>query len=70
MIPKFVDEINFDFHLVANSSLITAGTDVADAQWGSTDGRVDLGAFGIKVSQHRSSLVTVAGNGRSQTRHY
>jgi hypothetical protein len=68
--PKFVDETNFDFHLIANSSLIAAGTHVADAQWGSTDGTVDLGAFGINVSQHRSSLVTPAGNGRSQTRRY
>jgi hypothetical protein len=68
--PKFVDETNFDFHLIANSSLITAGTDVADAQWGSTDGTVNLGAFGINVSQHNSSLVTPTGNGRSQTRRY
>jgi hypothetical protein len=70
VIPKFVDETNFDFHLTANSALIAAGTDVADEQWGSTDGTVDLGAFGIHVSQHRSSLVTPAGNERSQTRRY
>jgi hypothetical protein len=68
--PKFVDETNFDFHLIANGPLIAAGTDVADAQWGSTDGTVDLGAFGINVSQHRSSSVTPAENGRSQTRRY
>jgi hypothetical protein len=56
--PTFVDETDFDFHLITRSSLIAAGTDVADAQWGSTDGTVDLGAFGINVSQHRfSSLV-------------
>jgi hypothetical protein len=67
--PKFVNEANFDFHLLANSSLIAAGTNVADAEWGSTDGTVDLGAFGINVSQHRPS-VTPAGNGRSQTRRY
>jgi len=70
LIPKFVDETNFDFHLIANSSLIAAGTEVADAQWGSTDGTVDLGAFGINVSRHRSSSVTPAGNGRFQTRRH
>jgi len=69
VIPKCVDETNFDFHLIANSSLIAAGTHVADAQWGSTDGTVDLGAFGINVAQYRPS-VTPAGNGRSQTRPY
>ena len=61
VIPKFVDEANFDFHLIANSSLIAAGTDVTDAQWGSTDGTVDLGAFGISVSVHRSSSLTAGG---------
>ena len=53
--PEFADEENLDFHLLASSSLIAAGTDVADGQWGSSDGTVDLGAFGISVSQSRSS---------------
>lgn len=54
--PEFADELNFDFHLMGNSPLISAGTEVMDAQWGSTDGTVNLGAFGINVSQHRSTL--------------
>jgi len=68
--PKFVDETNFDFHLTVNGSLIAAGIDVADAQWGPTDGTVGLGAFGINVSQHRSSSPSPAGSGYSQTRRY
>jgi len=70
VIPKFVDETNFDFHLMANSSLIAAGTGVADAQWGSTDGPADLGAFGINVFQHRFSSLGPAGNGHSHTRRF
>jgi len=70
VIPKFVDEANFDYHLIENSPLIAAGTDVADAQWGSTDGPVDLGAFGINVSHHRSSSFAPAGNGHSQIRRF
>jgi hypothetical protein len=58
--PEFVDEAHFDFHLMANSPLIGAGTEVMDAQWGSTDGTADLGAFGINVSQPRSSSVAPA----------
>jgi hypothetical protein len=70
VIPRFVDETNFDFHLIANSSFIAAGTDVGDTQWGSTDGTADLGAFGINVSQHRSSSLVPARNGHSQTRSF
>jgi hypothetical protein len=53
--PKFVDE--------ANSSLIAAH--VVDGHWGSTDGTVDLGAFGMNVPPHRSSE-TQAKNGHSK----
>jgi hypothetical protein len=37
---------------------------VTDVEWGSTVGTVDLGAFGINVSQNRSSPLTV---GKKQT---
>jgi hypothetical protein len=59
--PKFVDETNFDFHLAGGSPLIAVGAEVADAQWGSAHGKVDLGAFGIDVSQSRSSSERTAG---------
>lgn len=52
VIPRFVDETNFDFHLIANSPLISAGADIADTRWGSTDGNVGVGAFGINISLH------------------
>jgi len=57
VVPRFVDETNFDFHLISNSPLISAGADIADAEWGSTDGTVGVGAFGINISQHQSSLL-------------
>jgi hypothetical protein len=48
--PRFVNEAAFDFHLAQGSPLIGAGTAVADKEWGTAAGSVDLGAFGIHVS--------------------
>jgi hypothetical protein len=45
--PQFVDEARLDFHLKRESRLIGAGTAIKDSVWGSTAGKVDLGAFGI-----------------------
>jgi hypothetical protein len=45
--PKFVDETNADFRLLADSPLIAKGVAVADNIWGTAVGPVDLGAFGI-----------------------
>ena len=56
VIPEFVDETSFDFHLVVTSPLIATGTDVTDVEWGTSVGAVDLGAFGINVSQRRCSV--------------
>jgi tetratricopeptide (TPR) repeat protein len=50
VVPQFVDEANLDFHLSAGSPLLDAGIAIADAEWGSVAGPVDLGAFGIAVS--------------------
>ena len=50
VVPRFVDEANFDFHLSASSPLLDAGIAIADAEWGSIVGPVDLGAFGIAIS--------------------
>ncbi|MCX6628814.1 MAG: tetratricopeptide repeat protein, partial [Candidatus Solibacter sp.] len=50
VVPWFVDEANLDFHLSAGSPLLDAGIAIADAEWGSSAGSVDLGAFGIAVS--------------------
>ena len=47
--PKFVDEANFDFHLSAASPLNSAGMTVYDTEWGTAEGGVDLGAFGIRL---------------------
>jgi hypothetical protein len=47
--PKFVDEANGDFVLKPNSRLIGAGTSITDPDWGSTKGKVDLGAFGVHI---------------------
>jgi hypothetical protein len=55
--PRFVNEANFDFHLAANSPLIGAGTEVADPEWGSASGAVDLGAFGIDATGRASPTV-------------
>jgi tetratricopeptide (TPR) repeat protein len=48
--PRFADEKNLDFHLSEGSPLLSAGIAIADAEWGSTVGTADLGAFGIAVS--------------------
>jgi len=47
--PQFVDEAKGDFTLQPGSSLIGAGMSITDPDWGSTVGRVDLGAFGIQM---------------------
>jgi hypothetical protein len=47
--PQFVDEENRDFALRPGSKLMGAGTNVKDPDWGSTAGKVDLGAFGIQI---------------------
>jgi tetratricopeptide (TPR) repeat protein len=49
--PGFADEKNFDFHLRQGSPLVAAGFAIADAEWGSTAGPADLGAFGIDTSK-------------------
>lgn len=48
--PQFVDEPNLDFHLSAGSPLLGAGIAIVDAEWGSTSGPLDLGAFGVTIS--------------------
>jgi tetratricopeptide (TPR) repeat protein len=50
VVPRFVDEANLDFHLSAGSPLLDAGIAIVDADWGSTVGPADLGAFGIAIS--------------------
>ena len=45
--PQFVDEGKLDFHLKKDSRLIGAGTAIKDPVWGSTAGKIDLGAYGI-----------------------
>jgi hypothetical protein len=55
--PAFVDEAGFDFHLVAGSALVGAGTKIADKDWGPVTGTVDLGAFGINPSAHPAAAV-------------
>jgi hypothetical protein len=47
VVPMFVNESNLDFHLTVNSLLIGAGTAIADPDWGSPTGQIDLGPFGI-----------------------
>jgi hypothetical protein len=52
--PQFVDEVRLDFHLKRESRLVGAGTAVKDSVWGSTAGKIDLGAFGIgQISSNR-----------------
>jgi hypothetical protein len=51
--PRFLNEAAFDFHLAPGSPLIGAGVAIADKEWGTAIGSVDLGAFGINVSEHR-----------------
>jgi len=46
--PQFVDESKLDFHLKRDSRLIGAGTAIKDLVWGSTTGKIDLGAYGIR----------------------
>ena len=47
--PAFVSEADFDLHLSARSPLNGAGMLVADKDWGTAEGAVDLGAFGIHL---------------------
>lgn len=47
VVPQFVDESRFDFHLAPDSRLRGAGTRIQDTQWGFPEGKVDLGAFGL-----------------------
>ncbi len=56
VVPRFVDEANYDFHLTASSLLIGAGTTVTDADWGSPTGRIDLGPFGIATLTARAPV--------------
>jgi hypothetical protein len=52
--PQFVDEVRLDFHLKRESRLIGAGIAIKDSVWGSTAGKIDLGAFGIgQISSNR-----------------
>jgi tetratricopeptide (TPR) repeat protein len=50
VIPRFVDEANLDFHLSAGSPLLATGLAITGAEWGSTQGQADLGAFGIAIA--------------------
>ncbi|MGO9261338.1 MAG: hypothetical protein ACLQU1_34290 [Bryobacteraceae bacterium] len=47
--PKFVNETAFDFHLSTASPVLGAGIAVPDAEWGTAEGVVDLGAFGVHL---------------------
>jgi hypothetical protein len=49
--PLFVNETDFDFHLSEKSPFVGAGTPLADTEWGTMEGAVDLGAFGIRLRQ-------------------
>jgi tetratricopeptide (TPR) repeat protein len=50
VMPQFADEANADFHLRADSPLLGAGIAMANTGWGSSTGAVDLGAFGLTIS--------------------
>jgi hypothetical protein len=50
VVPQFIDEPNFDFHLNLGSPLIGVGTSITDIDWGSSTGVTDIGAFGIVTS--------------------
>jgi hypothetical protein len=49
--PRFVNEPGFDFHLSEKSSLVGAGMSLPDSEWGTAEGPVDLGAFGVRLRQ-------------------
>ena len=68
VVPGFVDEANSDFHLMANSPLVAAGADVADAQWGSADGTIGMGAFTLNVSHHSSSSLDTLQESKSRSK--
>ena len=65
VVPRFVDEANLDFHLSAGSPLLEAGIAITDAEWGSTVGPADVGAFGIAASK---STPGPADSGRQRAR--
>ncbi len=48
--PQFVDEAGLDLHLSAASPLLGAGLPMANDRWGSSNGAVDLGAFGLNLT--------------------
>jgi hypothetical protein len=52
VVPEFVDEAGFDFHLAGGSPLAGAGVKIQDPAWGFPGGKVDLGAFGINPTPH------------------
>ncbi|HMC62406.1 MAG TPA: hypothetical protein VKJ01_24635, partial [Candidatus Solibacter sp.] len=52
VVPEFVDDASFDFHLAGGSPLAGAGTRIQDTEWGYPGGKVDLGAFGINPAPH------------------
>jgi hypothetical protein len=58
--PKFVDEEHFDFALQPASRLLGAGTPITDPEWGSSAGKVDLGAFGLQLGAEPGSLARPA----------
>jgi hypothetical protein len=55
VVPHFVDETRFDFHLAAGSPLIGAGARIQDVDWPLPAGKIDLGAFGIAPAPHRAA---------------
>jgi hypothetical protein len=55
VVPEFVDEAIFDFHLAAGSPLVAAGARIKDTAWGFPGVKVDLGAFGLNPSPRTPS---------------
>ena len=55
VVPQFVEEARFDFHLASGSPLTAVGTKIQDADWPLPAGKIDLGAFGISPAPHRAA---------------
>jgi hypothetical protein len=57
--PKFVNEKAFDFHLTPASPMINAGIIIYDVEWGTAQGGVDLGPYGIHLAPGMPGLIAV-----------